>query len=32
MLQNILVVDETNNYQLYIGMHPEDYVVPRTSS
>ena len=32
MLQSIPVVDETHNYQLYIGMHPEDHVVPCTSS
>ena len=32
MLQSILVVDETNNYQLYVGMHPEDHVVLHTSS
>ena len=32
MLQSIPVVDKTNNYQLYIGMHPEDHVVLRTFS
>ena len=32
MLQSIPVMDENNNYQLYVGMHPEDHVVPNTSS
>ena len=26
------VVDETNNYQLYIGIHPEDHMVQHTYS
>ena len=28
MLQSIPVVDETNNYQLYVGIHTEDHMVP----
>ena len=32
MLQSIPVVEKTHNYQLYVGMHPEDYTIPHTSS
>ena len=32
MLQSIQVVDETHNQQFHVGMHPEDHVVPHTSS
>ena len=32
MLQSIPEVDETYNYQLYIGIHIEDHIVPRSSS
>ena len=26
-MEYIPVVDEINNYQLYLGMHPEDHMV-----
>ena len=29
--KSIPLVDETNNYQLYVGMHPEDHIAPHTS-
>ena len=27
MLQSMPVMDETNNYQMYVGMHLEDHMV-----